>query len=176
MEKVQLYTLPPVPPPIYIAATGPQTVRFAGKTCAGLITPGANHEKLQAILNNFNQSARDAGRDPITLRRLLQLHVSWARTDEEALQYALTEWPNGGMAFPKQDIRTPEDFAAIARLVRPEHFTGRVLISADLEAHRRHLQGFIDLGFDEIYVHNVGRNQEEFLRVFGAEVLPSLHP
>ncbi len=176
MEKVQLYTLPPVPPPIYIAATGPQTVRFAGKTCAGLITPGANHEKLQAILNNFNQSARDAGRDPITLRRLLQLHISWARTDEEALQYALTEWPNGGMAFPKQDIRTPEDFAAIARLVRPEHFTGRVLISADLEAHRRHLQGFIDLGFDEIYVHNVGRNQEEFLRVFGAEVLPSLHP
>ena len=49
------------------------------------------------------------------------------------LQNAIDEWPNGGMAFPKQDIRNPEDFAAMARLVRPEDFKNRVLISADLD-------------------------------------------
>ena len=43
----------------------------------------------------------------------------WARTDEEATDKAVNEWPNGGMAFPKQDIRNPEDFAAMAKLVRP---------------------------------------------------------
>lgn len=78
------------------------------------------------------------------------------------------------MNFPKQDIRTPEDFAAMAKLVRPEHFTGRVLISPDPAEHRAHLQSFLDLGFNEIHVHNVGRNQAEFLHVFGQQVLPAL--
>jgi alkanesulfonate monooxygenase SsuD/methylene tetrahydromethanopterin reductase-like flavin-dependent oxidoreductase (luciferase family) len=78
------------------------------------------------------------------------------------------------MSFPKQDIRSPDEFAAMAKLVRPEDFAGRVLISPDLEAHREHLQGFLDLGFDEVHVHNVGRNQEAFLRAFGAHVLPRL--
>lgn len=174
MNKVRMWTLPDTPPPIYIAATGPQTLRWAGKACDGLITPGASHEKLRGILNNFAQGAREAGKDPDKMPKLLQLHVSWAATYEEAMQNALTEWPNGGMNFPKQDIRSPDDFAAMAKLVRPENFQGRVLISTDLDEHCAHLQGFIDLGFDEIHVHNVGRNQEQFIKVFGEQVLPKL--
>jgi G6PDH family F420-dependent oxidoreductase len=174
MERVQLYTLPDTPPPIYIAATGTQTVKFAGRTCDGLITPAASPEKLAGILDNFAQGARDAGRDPASLRRLLQVHLSWADTYEEALDNAMTEWPNGGMSFPKQDIRSPEDFAAMAKLLRPEHFQGRVLISPDLDEHRAHLQTFLDLGFDEIHIHNVGRNQEAFIKAFGEKVIPAL--
>ncbi len=174
MEQVKLYTLPDTPPPIYIAGTGPQTVAFAGRVCDGLITPAASHTKLQGILDNFAKGAREADRDPASLARLLQVHVSWANTEEEALSNALTEWPNGGMNFPKQDIRSPDDFAAIAQMVRPEHFAGRVLISSDLEQHRAHLQSFFDLGFDTIYVHNVGRNQQAFLQAFGTHVIPAL--
>jgi coenzyme F420-dependent glucose-6-phosphate dehydrogenase len=106
--------------------------------------------------------------------KLLQVHVSWARTDEEATENAVREWPNGGMPFPKQDIRNPEDFAAIAKLVRPEDFTNRLLISSDLAVHAAYIQHYVDMGFDEVHVHNVGRNQAEFLRAFGAEVLPQL--
>src|SRR3712207_7270064 len=47
-----------------------------------------------------------AGKDPAKMPKLLQLHMSWADTQEQALQNALTEWPNGGMPFPKQDIRS----------------------------------------------------------------------
>ncbi|MCU0491014.1 MAG: TIGR03557 family F420-dependent LLM class oxidoreductase [Chloroflexaceae bacterium] len=174
MNKVRMWTLPEKPVPIYIAATGPQTLKWAGKHCDGLITPGASHEKLKGILENFASGAREAGKDPASMPKLLQLHVSWAESYEEAMQNALTEWPNGGMNFPKQDVRSPDDFAAMAKLVRPENFKGRVLISTDLEEHRAHLQGFLDLGFDKIYIHNVGRNQEQFIRVFGEQVLPKL--
>ncbi len=175
MESVQLYTLPDAPPPIYIGAVGPQTVRWAGKACDGLITPGANHTKLRGILENFAAGAREAGKDPATMPKLLQVHLSWAETHAEAVQNALTEWPNGGMNFPKADIRSPEDFAAMAKLVREENFAGRVLISTDLEEHRAHLQGFADLGFDEIHIHNVGRNQEAFIKAFGEHVIPYIH-
>jgi len=49
-----------------------------------------------------------------------------------------------------------------------------MLISSDLEAHRREIQKFLDFGFDQVYLHNVGRNQVEWADVFGREVLPGL--
>ena len=36
------------------------------------------------------------------------------------------------------------------------------------------LQEYADLGFDEIMVHHVGQEQDEFLEVFGGKVLPQL--
>ena len=93
------------------------------------------------------------------MRTQLQIHVSWAPSQEAAEQNALTEWPNGGMPFPKQDIRNPEDFESMAKLVRIESFANRMLISADLEEHTAEIQRFVDMGFDEIYLHNVGRDQ-----------------
>jgi alkanesulfonate monooxygenase SsuD/methylene tetrahydromethanopterin reductase-like flavin-dependent oxidoreductase (luciferase family) len=78
------------------------------------------------------------------------------------------------MPFPKQDIKNPEDFAAMAKLVRPDDFRNRVLISADLQEHTEHIQRYVDMGFDEIHLHNVGRDQAEFIEVFGREVLPNL--
>jgi coenzyme F420-dependent glucose-6-phosphate dehydrogenase len=78
------------------------------------------------------------------------------------------------MPFPKQDIRNPEDFANMAKLVRPENFTNRVLISADLDEHAAQIQKFVTMGFDEVHLHNVGRNQAEFIAAFGEKVLPQL--
>jgi len=162
LESAKLYTLPETPPPIYVATSGPIQSERTGATCDGIIMVGAADEKIAGLLARFAKGAREAGKDPSTMPRLIQLHVR--------------EWPNGGMAFPKADIRNPEDFAAMASLVRPEHYRDRVLISPDLEEHRRRLQYYADLGFDEIYVHNVGRNQEEFIRAYGAHVIPALRP
>jgi G6PDH family F420-dependent oxidoreductase len=167
MERVRLWTLPEQPVPIYVATAGPITAKWTGQHCDGIITPGASHEKLKMLLDNFEKGARAAGKDPSRMPKLLQLHLSWADTQEEAMQNALREWPNGGMPFPKQDIRSPEDFAEIAKLVRPENFKNRMLISPDLDEHRATLQQFLDLGFDEIHIHNVGRNQEQFITAFG---------
>jgi hypothetical protein len=58
--------------------------------------------------------------------------------------------------------------------VRPEHYKNRVLLSPDLAEHTAYLQHFVDLGFGEIYVHNVGRNQDEFIRAYGERVIPAL--
>jgi alkanesulfonate monooxygenase SsuD/methylene tetrahydromethanopterin reductase-like flavin-dependent oxidoreductase (luciferase family) len=130
---------------------------------------------VSGLLGRFAEGAREAGKDPDTMPKILQLHLSWADSDEEALRNAMVEWPNGGMKFPKQDIRSPFDFEQMATLVRPEDFEGRMLVSADPDAHRAEIQKFLDLGFDRIYLHNVGRNQKEWIEVFGREVLPRLH-
>jgi len=172
METARLWTMPDVPPPIFIATSGPLTAKRAGRLADGIITPGATAEKLSALLGRFDAGAGEAGKEPGV--KVLQLHLSWAPTDEEALANAVTEWPNGGMKFPKQDIRSPFDFEQMARLVRPEDFEGRMLITADLDAHRADIQRYLDLGFDRVYLHNVGRNQAEWIEAFGRDVLPKL--
>ena len=174
LESAKLYTRPGEPVPVYVATAGPVNARKAGKFADGIITVGAADEKIGMLWGKYEEGAREAGKDPSRSPKMLQIHVSWARTDEEAVQNAMVEWPNGGMSFPKQDIKNPEDLAAMAKLVRPEDFKDRVLMTGDLEAHTKHIQHYVDMGFDEVHIHNVGRNQAEFIEVFGREVLPRL--
>ena len=150
--------------------TGPLTIWAPD----GLITVGAPLEKIAGLFAKFDEGAREAGKDPSTMPRLLQVHLSWAETDEEAMANAMDQWPNGGMKFPKGDIRSPFDFEQMAKLVRPEDFAGRMVVSADPDGHRAELQRYVDLGFDRIYLHNVGRNQRQWIDVFGRDVLPKL--
>jgi coenzyme F420-dependent glucose-6-phosphate dehydrogenase len=174
LESARLYTLPATPPPIYVATSGPVNAERTGRTCDGIITVGAADDKIKLLLDRFEKGARDAGKDPDKMPRIIQLHISWADTDQAAVDQAVKEWPNGGMNFPKADIRSPEDFEAMTRIVRPENFKGRVLMSADLDAHCEHIQHFIDHGFTDLYIHNVGRNQHEFIQAYGKHVIPKL--
>ena len=174
METGRIWTLPQKAPPIYVATAGPVTAKRTGQFADGIITVGAPEAKLETVFAKFAEGAREAGKDPSTMPKILQLHLSWAPTDEEAVANAVTEWPNGGMPYPKQDIRSPMDFEQMAKFVRPEDFKGRMIMSADLEVHRREIQKFLDMGFDQVYLHNVGRNQAEWIDAFGREVLSKL--
>ncbi|MGN8246779.1 TIGR03557 family F420-dependent LLM class oxidoreductase [Cellulomonas soli] len=174
LESTRLWTMPEVAPEILVATAGPVTAKRAGRHADGLITVGAPLEKISGLFGKFEEGVRESGRDPQTMPKVLQVHLSWAPTDEEAMVNAMTEWPNGGMKFPKGDIRSPFDFEQMAKLVRPEDFEGRMVISADPDVHRASIQKYVDLGFDRIYLHNVGRNQREWIETFGRDVLPKL--
>ena len=174
LESAKLYTRGEKAPPIYVATAGPIQSKRTGRMCDGIITVGAADEKIKMLMQKFEEGAREEDKDPSLMPRMIQLHVSWAGSQEEAEEQAVKEWPNGGMPFPKADIRNPEDFAAMAKGVAIEDFKNRVLTSADLDEHLEHVQHYVDLGFDEVYVHNVGRNQEEFIRAYGERVIPKL--
>jgi coenzyme F420-dependent glucose-6-phosphate dehydrogenase len=174
LESTRLWTMPAVPPEILVATAGPVTAKRAGKNADGLITVAAPIDKISGLFTRFAEGAREAGKDPSRMSRVLQLHLSWAPTDTDAMRNALVEWPNGGMRFPKSDIRSPYELEQIAKLVRPVDFAGRLVVSSDPDVHRADIQRYVDLGFDRIYLHNVGRNQREFIDVFARDVLPKL--
>jgi alkanesulfonate monooxygenase SsuD/methylene tetrahydromethanopterin reductase-like flavin-dependent oxidoreductase (luciferase family) len=174
MESTRLWTMPETPPPILVATAGPLNAKKTGRFADGIITVGAPLDKIGMLFDRFAEGAREAGKDADAMPKVLQLHMSWASTAEEALRNAMTQWPNGGMKFGKADIRSPFDFEQMARLVRPEDFEGRMVISEDPDVHRASIQRFVDLGFDRLYLHNVGRNQAEWIEVFGRDVLPKL--
>lgn len=174
LESTRLWTMPEVAPEILVATAGPVTAKRAGRTVDGLITVGAPIEKVAGLFTRFDEGAREVGRDPSRMPKVLRLHLSWAETDEQAMENALREWPNGGIRFPKSDIRSPYEFEQIAKTVRPEDFAGRMVVSSDPDVHRASIQRYADLGFDAIYLHNVGRNQQQWIDVFAREVLPKV--
>lgn len=174
LESTRLWTMPERAPEILVAASGPVAAKRAGRTVDGLITEGAPPDKVAPLLQRFAEGAREAGRDSAALTRVLRLNLSWAPTDEQAMANALAEWPNGAMRFSKSDVRSPFELEQLARLVRPEDFEGRMLVAADPDKHRAHIQQFLDLGFDRVYLHNAGRDQKEWIDVFSRDVLPKL--
>ena len=152
------------------------TAKRTGARCDGIITPGATTEKVAGVLAKFDEGAVSAGKDPSTMPKLLQLHLSWAPTDEEALANAMTEWPNGGMKFAKQDVRSPHRLRRRwRRWCGPRTSRGGWSSRPTPTRTAREIQRFLDLGITQIYLHNVGRNQAEWLEVFGRDVLPKLH-
>ena len=72
------------------------------------------------------------------------------------------------------DIETAELFDIASEHVSPDAVRKAVLVSSDLDRHAGWLQDFVDLGFDELYLHHVGVQQEDFIDAFGSHVLPEL--
>ncbi|MFT4230127.1 MAG: TIGR03557 family F420-dependent LLM class oxidoreductase [Microbacterium sp.] len=174
LESTRLWTMPQTAPDICIATAGPHTARRAGRVADGLVTTAGPRERLAILLERFAEGAREAGRDAGSMRRIVQLHLSWAPTDEEALAAAVAEWPLAGMRFGRADVRSPFDVEQLSRLVRPDDVAAGIVASADPDVHRAAIQGYVDLGFDRVYLHNVASAHDEWIDVFGREVIPRI--
>ena len=57
-------------------------------------------------------------------------------------------------------------------MVREEDVAQSMTCSADPQKHIAAIQQYIDAGFDHVYVHQVGPDQEGFFRFYEREVLP----
>ena len=167
LESAKLYTRPEEPVPDLRRDGRTVNAKKTGKFADGMITVGAADEKIGMLWEKCDEGAREAGKTARHAEAPPDPRRPGRGPTRRPIDNAMREWPNGGMPFPKQDIKNPEDFAAMAKLVRPEDFKNRVLMTSDLAAHTAHIQHYVDMGFDEIHLHNVGRNQAEFIEVFG---------
>jgi probable non-F420 flavinoid oxidoreductase len=169
LDNARLFTLPARPPGLFAAAITAETAASAGEWADGLITVAAGRDKMAAVIDRFREAG--GGDKPV----LLQAQTSSAGDEETAHHQAFDQWR--GNVFPSPiltDLRTPEDFDAAAEFVTPDQLEGRVRMSADVDQHVRWLKEDQAMGFSEVLIHNVGRNQPEFISVFGEQVLPRL--
>lgn len=166
VDRARLWTLPSVAPELLVAAVSEKTAAWGAEWADGFATVNAPVEHLRRMLDAF-------GREDC--RRVLQVHVSWAPTDEEALAIAHDQWRTNIFDPPVcWDLDTPEAFDAAAAVVRPEDVRKSVLISSDLAQHVAWLQEYAALGFSDIAIHHVGQDLDPFIDAFGAHVLPEL--
>lgn len=168
-EEARLYVRAEPPPLLYAAALTPETAAWAGAWADGMITVNQPPEKLRQMIDAFRGGGGDD--KPVCL----QVHLGWGRTDEEARHLAFEQWRSNIVgAGVAETLRMPADFAGATQYVRPDDLDGHVLVSSDIARHRAWLEEFVALGFEEIYLHNTGTNQREFIDAFGAEIMPPL--
>jgi probable non-F420 flavinoid oxidoreductase len=168
VDRARLWTRPDEPPPLVAAAVSAQTAAWAAEWADGLITVGQPASTLREVLDAYRQAG---GRG----KAHLQVHLSYAADDETALRIAHDQWRSNVFSPPVcWDLELVEHFDEASRFVTPDDVRQSVLVSSDPARHVAWLQELLDLGFDEVYLHHVGQEQQEFVDVFGAEVLPQL--
>jgi probable non-F420 flavinoid oxidoreductase len=169
VDRARLWTLPPVPPVLLAAAVSAETAGWSAQWADGLITVNQDPAALRRVLDAF----RSAGGDGKPA--YLQAHVSWAEDEAAALAIAHDQWRTNVFRPPVcWDLELPAHFDEIARLVRPDDVRDSVLVSADPSWHRDRLSELVDLGFDGVWIHHVGKEQRRFVDVFGEHVVPQL--
>jgi coenzyme F420-dependent glucose-6-phosphate dehydrogenase len=169
VEDAKLYTRPLTPPMIVGAAITPTTAAWVAGWADAMITIARPIEELAEVVEAFREGG---GSDK---PMLLQTQLSYGPTDDEALRAAHEQWRTNIFDSPVlTDLRMPEDFAAAAEFVEPEDVAESIIVSPDLTEHLDRIQEMVELGFDEILLHNVHRDQETFIRDFASRVLPEL--
>jgi coenzyme F420-dependent glucose-6-phosphate dehydrogenase len=167
--EAKLYSRPSQAIPLFGAAVTEATARFVGGWADGLLTLGGDIETVRKVVGAFREAGGEG--KPVHIQHAL----SWAPTEDGALASALDQWSpvavGGDAAW---DLRRPRDFDQAARLVSGDDIRESVAVSADPGRHAAWLANLAELTPAAIHLHCVGRNQEEFIDMFGATVLPQL--
>jgi coenzyme F420-dependent glucose-6-phosphate dehydrogenase len=170
VEEARIYSLPREPPKIVGAALSPRTAEWMGGWADGMITVAGPRESMQEMIDAFRRGGGEG--KPV----YLQAQLSYARTEEEALHGAWEQWRTVKLPSPVlSDLRLPAQFDALGEGVSKEDVKEKMRVSADVERHLEWLAGDVEMGFEEINLHCVHREQQErFIDVFGERVLPRL--
>jgi len=169
VDRARLWSLPERTPELFGAAVSEATARTVGGWADGMITVNQPLEALERVIGAFRQGGGDG--KPVAI----QVHLSWARDDDEALAIAHDQW-RFGLLGPELtwELELPSQFDAASAHVPPERLRDAVLVSADLGQHAAWLKELAGLGADALYLHHVGTEQERFIDVFGERVLPEV--
>jgi probable non-F420 flavinoid oxidoreductase len=169
IEDAKLYTLPAHRPLILGAAVTKETAAWMGGWAEGLLTVHKPIEELRQLVDAFKKGGGEG--KPLYLK----VQLSYAANEEQAIDNAYDQWrTNIFQGKVLGDLWKVEHFDAIGEFVKIEDVKENVLISSNIQQHVDWLKQYIDLGFSKIILHNVGKNQEEFINVFGEKVLPQI--
>ena len=165
LENARLYSLPEKAPPIYVAAGGPKSAEFAGRRGDGLIATNPDQE----LVTRFEE-AGGAGKP-----KYIELKVCWGEDAEAARRLTHELWKMGGLGGQlAQELRRPADFEAATELVTVQKSTEHTPVGPDLAPYVDAVKKCADAGFDHIGLHQVGPDQEGFLRFWEKELRPAL--
>jgi len=175
-EKATIYDRPAQPVPVYIAGAGPLIAKFAGQQADGFICTSGKAPELyrETLLPNVATGLQAAGRAPEALDRMIEMKVSFdtdrARALEDTRHWAaLSLTPE-----EKVSVEDPLEMERLADQVPAERTAKRWIVSTDPDEHVGRIGFYVDMGFRHLVFHAPGPDQERFLRLYSAQVLPRL--
>jgi coenzyme F420-dependent glucose-6-phosphate dehydrogenase len=162
VEQARIYTLPDPLPPIAVAASKPGAAEVAGQNDA-LVGVAPEAEVIEAF-----ESAGGQGKP-----RYGQVTLCWAESEDEAREKAYEVWPNAAAKGDlSQELPLPLHFEQAAEMVTPDDVAESVVCGPDPGPVLEQIDEYEQAGYDHVYLHQVGRDQEGFFRFAEREILP----
>jgi G6PDH family F420-dependent oxidoreductase len=165
VEQARVYTLPDELPPIMLAAKGKKAGTLAGRMGDGLVGVGPDKSLMEAF-----DRAGGSGKP-----RYGQIHVCWAATEAEGKKTARRWWPNAAIGGELgMELPLPRHYEQAAETVTEDDVAENVSCGPDPERMVSAIREYVAAGYDHVYLHQIGPEQEGFLRFFDREVRPRL--
>lgn len=170
VEQATLYTRPKSKIAVVGAAITPETAGWLASWADGLITISQPKEKLQQVADAWKSNGGQ--NKPM----ILKVQLSYDESMEAATRGAFEQWKSNvfGSAM-LSDLRIPQQFEQASQHVKPDEMKEQVNISPNLAQHTEWLKEYVEMGFNELVLHNVNTRQEKFIEDFGKHVIPELN-
>ena len=173
VRSARLYDKPALPPPLYMAASGPRSAAIAGRESDGWITDPGTARRRPDVRRAFDEAARAAGRDDDALARIVELWLVVGDRHEALRCAPLWQFLP---VFPEVlNVTDPRNIQRIAmERSSPERVVEGWLVSEDPAAHLAAIEELVGLGATHIYIHSPQPDQRKVIDFYGKHVIPAL--
>jgi G6PDH family F420-dependent oxidoreductase len=162
VENARIYDLPDPLPPILVSGFGPKAIKLAARIGDGFCTTTPDKEAIDLYRSEGGTGPVHAG-----------AKVCFMDSEEKARETVLRLWPNEGLPGElAQVLPTPAHFEQACELVTAQQLASPM--GPDIDQHVAALQEYADAGVDELFVQQIGPDQEAFFTTWAGEVLPRL--
>lgn len=169
VKEATLFTRPMVQPKLLAAAVTAETARWAGSWADGLLAVHQSIEEMKKVVVAFKEGGGEG--KPMHV----QMAFSYARNEEEGLRSAFDQWRSNLASLEAlENFGRPEQYDKATESLTVEDLRKKLVITSDFNRYIDLIEECIQLGFENIILHNVNRMQYDFIEDFGKYVLPSV--
>jgi G6PDH family F420-dependent oxidoreductase len=164
VEHARIYDLPDSPPKIIVSGFGPRGIDLAARAGDGYATVGPDADSVSRFRSQGGSGPVQGG-----------LKVCYGDDAAAARATVHRLWPNEALPGElAQILPTPAHFEQAAGLVTEERASEGVPCGPDIDAHLDAIKAYADAGFDELYVNQIGPEQDAVFAAYRDQVLPRL--
>jgi G6PDH family F420-dependent oxidoreductase len=164
VDHARLYSLPDEPPPIHVSGFGPKATRLAAAIGDGYMNTSPDADMLRLYRSEGGEGTAHGG-----------MKVCWGEDAAQARALAHRIWANEALPGElPQVLPDPEHFVQAVELVTEEMVGEAVPHGPDPQPYVEAIRAFLDAGYDEVYVQQIGPDQAGWLRFYEREVRPQL--
>jgi G6PDH family F420-dependent oxidoreductase len=165
VDNARLFDPPAAEVAIVVSGFGEESAELAGRIGDGYWGNAPDPDLVGAF-------EKAGGSGP----RYAQLNVCWADSVEQGRRTAYETWPNAAIPGQlAQDLPTWTHFEQASEVVTEDDAIKSVPCGPDLiDAVRDSVQQYVDAGYDHLYFHQIGPDQEGFLDYWHRELRAAL--
>lgn len=167
VDRARIYSLPESLPPIIVAASGRMSGEIAAHSGDGLMATSPNEQLVRGW--------REAGGEG---PRIGLMHLVYAPDEDSARRTLAEHWSHAPLSGSlNAELRTPSEFMAASKFIRLEDYsTESTPLGPDPEPVVERIRAYERAGYDHVVLHQVGPDQEGFIRFFEEELKGRLNP